>query len=326
MPSRRFVLRTLATVPTVFGQAVAGSARKVLLSIDTGGRMVDLLQNGFLPIVERDLRSVSVIDTAGNLVASFQLAIPDATVHAIGALAVSSANTIVAAVSAKAADGRFASLLVFTDFSGKLIRIVRTTPFAAGRLLYLPDGRLLCVGREYDERYGLFEDVEGHSILRFYSGDGVLQGRALNVDLLRPNKRDLHPMNWLVAPGKDRFGMLDGENWRYVEISYSGAIIRRPGPFGVDPPARVNGVALLSNGDRLVSVEYPVDPGDPPSAAFVLYQLRDAPNGQIKRRVVKEITPPEGFMGLAVRGIHQGDLVLSTSPVGALILTAQPVS
>ena len=327
MLTRRFVLRTLGAVATVFNQVVAGpSRRKVLVPIDTGGRVTHLLQNGFLPIVERDLRSVSVIDTAGNLVASFQLAIPDASVSGIGAVAVSSQRTIVAAALAKAADGRFASLLVFTDFSGTLIRIVRTTPFAAGHVVFLPDGRLLCVGREYDDRYGLFEDVEGHNVLRFYSPDGVLQGKALNVDLLRPNKRDLHPLNWFVAPGKDRLGMLDAEKLHYVEFDHSGAIIRPLAPLGVDRPARVNGVTLLSNGDRLVSVEYPIIPDAPPSAAFVLYQLRDTPNGQVTRRAVKEIAPPEGFLGLRVLGVHQGDLVLSTSPVGALLLAPQPLT
>jgi hypothetical protein len=326
MRTRRFLLGSLVAIPTAFGQKLGGAVTKVLLPTDTSGRIKQLFQNGFLPIVERDLRSVTVIDTAGNLVASFQLAIPDAAVIGVGAVAVSSQKTIVAAVSAKAADGRFASLLVFTDLSGKLIRIVRTTPFAAGRLVFLPDGGLLGVGREYDDRYGLFEDVEGHNVLRFYSPIGVLQGKALNVDLLRPNKRDLHPLDWFVAPGIDRIGMLDRENLRYVEIDYSGAVIRPLAPLGVDRPARVNGVAVLSNGDRLVSVEYPVKPGDPPSAAFVLYQLRDTPNGQVTRRVVREITPPEGFMGLSVLGVHQGNLVLSTTPVGALVLAPQPLA
>lgn len=325
--TRRLLLQALGAAPTVFGQTALEALElgcKYLLPIDLGGRVIHLFQNGFLPVVERDLRSITVIDVTGGIAASFQVSIPEAAVTAVGAVAVSSEKTVVAAVSAKAADGRYASLLTFADFTGKPKRIVRTTPFAAGRLVFLPDGRLLCIGREYDDRYGLFEDVEGHSILRFYSAGGVLEGKALSVDRLRADKRELHPLDWLVAPGKDRIGLLDRESMRYIEFDHAGTVIRSLAPLGIDPPARVSGIALLSNGDRIVSVEFPIHSGA--ESAFGLLQLTDTPDKGVARRSVTEIVPPEGFLGLDVLGIRGGDLVLRTNPAGALMLFPQPIT
>ena len=289
--------------------------RSFPMPLSMSGGPLTTFQNGFLPVIDSDL-TVQVVDATGNVVGSTRVTVPGAAVSRVYAAAVSRDRVIIAGAAAKDPEGRIASLLVFSDFKGNIIRVTRTTPFAASKFIYLHDGTLLCLGREHDDQ---FEEVPGHKILRFYSSDGKLTSQALNVDLLVPQGRRLHPLNWDLVPGPDRIGLLDRVNLRYVEVDYKGAIVRPLGSLGIEAPTRVTGIALLSNGDRLVSTD---QAGHSPLG---LYRLKDSSNGQVTKTSADEFKVPDGSKGLMVIGVWQTDVVFLTMPIDRIVFAPQAV-
>jgi hypothetical protein len=305
------MLQTISAVPFAFGQETPAEIR---IPISLAGRPMPVFQNGFLGSIDSDRRTIHVVDREGRLAGSCYITVPDSSVSLVYGVAISPQKTIVALASAKDDSGRIVSLLVYADFSGKMIRAVRTTPFAAGRnAVFFPDGRLLCIGREYDSQ---FEDVDGHSILRIYSESGILLNKALKVDMLRPNKRELHPLNWLTALGRDRLGLLDKENLRYTEVFFNGSIARPLTALGISSPFQVNGMALLANGDRLVSVQK--------EGVLALYRIADGADGQPVPRAVSSPKPPEGTKGFMVLGAANGQVALLAMP-DRLVLSPETI-
>lgn len=323
--NRRLFIQTIGAIP-IAARKVVGveSSTEALLSIDLGGRLFPTFQNGFLTAIDSDGLSVRVVDIAGNLVTSCQVAVPEASISRVYAATISPQKTIVMAAAAKDSDGRYASLLVFADLHGKVIRMVRTNPFAAGKLVSLPDGRLVCIGREHDEQ---FNDVDGHSIMRVYSASGVLTSKAVNVNFLRPNWKDPHPLTWMPTLGTNRIGLLDQVNLRYVEFDLDGTITRPLASAGIDPPVRVSGIALLANGDRLVSLDHGQVAGTNYryGYSFGVYKLQGSGN-RVMRRAVTEITLPRGAKGLQVLGLHEGNVVFLSIPADRLVFARQPLA
>lgn len=318
--TRRALLSALSPWP--FAQRhtlAAGLWQPVFISTRLGGRHLCPFQNGYLPLRDADRQTLTIVDVGGNIVASFRISLPDAVVLGVFHLAISPDRTLVAAVEAKAADGRYANLLIFSDLQGTIKRIVRTNPFAVVHPLFLPDGRLVCVGREIDEQ---LNEIQGYHVLRFYSPEGVLLSKAVPIDLLRPTRRDPEPMEWDLAGGDGRIAMLDRDNLWYVELDDRGNIVRPLAPLGFDRPARTMGIALLSGGRRLIGISHP-------DAAriedrFKLYLLR--PNGAgFDKRLVTEVRPPEGASGFSVAGIHQDQVVLLATPVDAMVFVPQAI-
>jgi hypothetical protein len=272
-----------------------------------------------LPLRDADRRTITIVDSRGSVVSSFRLSVPEAVVTGVFHLAISADRTLVAAVEAKGPEGRYASLLVFSDLEGKIQRIVRTNPFAAVRPLFLSEGRLLCVGREIDEQ---FNEIEGYHVLRFYSPQGVLLSRAVPIDLLRPTRRDPEPMEWDVAAGDGRIAMFDRDRLRYVEFDEQGNILRPLAPLGFDPPAGALGLALLSGGRCLIGIEQR-NAGELKDR-FTLLLLRWGAAG-LQRRLVRQIAPPEGAFGFSVLGVHEGKVVLMTTPGDTMVFVPESV-
>lgn len=322
---RRLFIQTIAAIPIALQKAAwAESPTEALLSIDLGGRPFPAFQNGFLSAIDSDGLTVRVVDRTGNLVTSCQVAVPGASISRVYEAAISPQKTIIMATAATDSDGRYASLLIFADFEGKLIRMVRTNPFAAGKLVSLADGRLVCIGREHDEQ---FNDVESHSIMRVYSSGGVLISKGINVNLLRPNWKDSHPLNWMPTAGTDRIGLLDKDTLRYVEFDLNGRIIRPLASLGIDPPVRVSGIALLSDGSRLVSVAHGQATGTTYryGFSFGVYKLQ-GPGDRIVKRAVTEIPLPRGAKGLQVLGVWEDNVVLLSIPADRLVFARQPLA
>ncbi len=270
-----------------------------------------------MPVSDADRRTITILDARGHVVASFRLSLPDAAVLGVFHLAVSADRTLVAAVEARASDGRYANLLVFSDLQGAIKRIVRTNPFGAVHPVFLPDGRLVCVGREIDEQ---LNEIGGYHVLRFYSPEGVLLGKAAPIGLLRPTRRDPEPIEWDVVAGDGRIGMLDRDNLRFVELDGRGRIVRPLAPLGFERPARAMGLALLSGGRVLIAVSHPDAARS--KDRYQLYLLR--PSGAaFERQAVTEITPPAGYEGFFVAGACHGELVLLTTPVGAMVFVPE---
>jgi hypothetical protein len=316
--TRRTLLSTLWFWPVARGHPFgAGAWKQVAISMSLAGRHVCCFQNGYLSVRDADRQTVTIVDTGGNVVGSFRFSVPEAVVAGVFHLAVSAARTLAAAVEAMAADGRYASLLIFSDLQGAIKRVVRTNPFAPVRPLFLPDGRLVCVGREIDEQ---LNEVEGYHVLRFYSSEGVFLSKAAPIELLRPTRRDPEPMEWDLVAGDGRIGLLDRNNLRYVEFDDRGNLVRPLAALGIDRPAGAMGMALLASGRRLIAIEHRnvADLKD----RYKLYVLRSGPGG-MKQRKVTGIAPPEGCFGFSVLGVHQGNVVLLTTPGDAMVFVPE---
>lgn len=129
-------------------------------------------------------------------------------------------------------------------------------------------------------------------------------------------------MEWDLAGGDGRIAMLDRDNLRYVELDDRGNIVRPLAPLGFDRSARTMGIALLPGGRRLIGISHP-------NAAriddrFPLYLLRPSGAG-FEKRLVTEVTPPEGAYGFSVAGIHQDKVVLLTTPAAAMVFVPHAI-
>lgn len=318
--TRRGLLATLAgPFFAARGGLQGGAWEEALVSVSLGGRHLCSFQNGHLLVRDADRQTVTIVDSRGGVVGSFRLTIPEAVVIGVFHLAISGDRTLVAAVEAKALDGRYANLLVWSDLAGTVKRIVRTNPFAVVRPLFLSDGRLLCVGREISEQ---FDEIEGYRVLRFYSPEGVLLGKAAPIDLLRPTRRDPEPMEWDVVAGYGRIGMLDRANLRYVEFDDRGNLLRPLTGVGFDRPAGTTGFALLSGDRSLIGIEH--REAGQLKDRFRLYLVRWSPAG-LNRQPLTQIAPPEGAFGFSVLGAHQGKVVLMTTPGQKMVFVPESV-
>lgn len=319
MTRRDWLGTFLGTLLADGGVLEASIWQEAVVSVSLGGRHLCPFQNGYLPVCDADRQTITIVDSHGNLVSSFRLSLPEAVLIGVFHLAISADRTLVAAVEAKGPDGRYANLLVFCGLEGKIRRIVRTNPFAVVRPLFLSDGRLVCVGREIDEQ---FNEIEGYHVLRFYSRDGVLLARAAPIDLLRPTRRDPEPMEWDLAAGDGRIAMLDRAGLRYVEFDDQGNVIRSLTPLGFDPPAGTLGLALLAGGRCLIGIEH--RKAGKLKDRFELCLLRWGAAG-LERRLLRRIAPPEGAFGFFVLGVHEGNVVLLTTPGNKMIFVPESV-
>jgi hypothetical protein len=313
--NRRQAIQAIVISPPALSRIWASEGMRTFqMSISSQGRFVPQFQNGFLTFRDMDRVTVSVVDATGNLVMTRKISIPDAVVTGVSAVAVSPLKKVVMSASAKDADGRFASVLILTDLTGSGTTVVRTTPYAATVVAFLPDGRLLCVGREYDDQ---FNSVPGYSIVRFYSNGGILLGKALNITQTNLGRQDVKPLNWQPVFGADRIGLFDHfTSQRYMEIDHNGAMIRPPGPLGSGVDKNVSGIALLSTGDRLVS-------GGP--GLLDIFRLKGA-NSSITKELINSLPLPNDVTGLKVLGTLNSDLALMAFPGERLVFVPQPVT
>jgi hypothetical protein len=280
----------------------------VSLPMSLGGLLLPVFHNGFLTVIESDHRTVKAINRDGTLISTVRISLPGTAKLLVYAATATSRAGIVAAASVTDTEGRVASLLVFTSPDGKLERVVRTTPFAAAQVAFLADGRLLCVGREHDTEY---KEVAGHSILRFYSHEGTLLSKSLAVDSLRAQPRDLHPMSWLLRLGTDRIGLMDRKTFQYIEVDGSGSVVRPLGPVGSSPGVTVNGLAILPNGDRLLSTTG--------SESYGVERVRYSNGSQISTKALSSIKLPQGIRGLGILGTLGSEVAALTIPTKQLV-------
>ncbi|MCC6538100.1 MAG: hypothetical protein IT162_11145 [Bryobacterales bacterium] len=213
-------------------------------------------ENGILAIPNAELTSVLLVsldEAAGASALKITPQLPGASVLRI-LHATADKSGAVLSVAAKDDAGRYSCFLALSAADGSLSKYVQLFPYTAGRVTRLPDGRLLAIGREQDSS---LIDIPNHHLLRFMGADGLLQKTALPVSNLISGERVNHPMNWLMARGADKLGLLNRDNNVYCEIDYEGRLVQPPAVLGIEPEARVTGLAILLNGDRLASLDIP---------------------------------------------------------------------
>ncbi|MFN0169522.1 MAG: hypothetical protein ACKV22_24130 [Bryobacteraceae bacterium] len=297
--------------------AAASFAVEFQLPFPVGGMPPPTFENGFVTVLDSTMTLVFLVDLEGRLVSNFSPRIPGAAVERISHVAVSRAGKLVLAMSAKDGSGRYSFFLGMADLSGQLSKLVQLHPYAVARPLFLPDGRLFCLGKEYDSH---FTSVPGHQVLRFYSPEGVLLNKALNVDSF--GSAASHPVTWKPALGSDRVGLLDSEYLRYCEIDFAGKIVRPVSKLGVAEHTMVTGLVLLPNGDRLATLDIPKMINGCPQYGSTcgVVQISDTAAGGLSLRERTDLMPaePGGFVSFI--GSHEGKPVfLARKPDRILI-------
>ncbi|HZT28549.1 MAG TPA: hypothetical protein VFA33_01605 [Bryobacteraceae bacterium] len=158
----------------------------------------------------------------------------------------------------------YASVLVWIDSTGKIMRVVRTYPFAAGALAFSSDGTLWVLGRVRDRTY---RDLPDYNILRQYSADGVLLRTFLPKSSLLGTP----------APGSGRIQIRDQQVLIYFEedqivlqLSTDGRIAGQWKLAGASE-IMVTGAAISNSGNIILSGD--VHSNAPASVSSGLYQL-----------------------------------------------------
>jgi hypothetical protein len=323
--NRRNAVRLLMFAPNTLAGEIPCTAKIVGLPLNLGNLSIPVFQNGFLGVIESDRTTIKLVDLSGRLISTTRIEVPGASVAFIVTLAISQMGGIVAAVSAKDDAGRLASLLVFINPGGAINRIVRLDRFGVGGIDFLSDGTILCVGREYDDE---FKEVPGHEILRFYSSVGSFLRKALRVDLLRPERKAAHPLNWLMRVNQSRIALVDKAGLRYCELDHSGAILRLPEAIpAFEGTVRLNGFALTNDGDRVVSVEAgeAINKAVSFGRTTSVYRFGGPVNSIHRRTKLDESTSPEWVRGSMVLGADRTNLVLMLFPPQAIAIYPQTI-
>lgn len=240
-----WILSGLAAV----GQSAPAWSQEVVrsqaLAWDFSGQPIPRYKGGFLVAYDSDHSTMRAFDPSGALVAEAKLALPGAVAARIRDVAVAPNGDFVAAASAQSASGAISSVIAWVDRGGRLVRAVRTSPFAAARIAFAGDGTLWAAGRVHDEQ---FKPVPNHDLVRVYDSQGRLVGSLLPSGSFSAGQQ--HPAaEAFLASGKDRMGLYSAAAAEWVEMSLSGEILGRWRTAALPEGASLIGVGLTSSGD-----------------------------------------------------------------------------
>jgi hypothetical protein len=119
-----------------------------------------------------------VHDRQGNLMARHRLFVPGAWIMYVRDVVVSDDGDLAAAGSVVSKEGKLSGYLAILSRQRPTVRVVQLGAFSASNLKYAPDGTLWVLGVEPGEERKMSK-ASPHSILRQYSGDGVLLSEHL---------------------------------------------------------------------------------------------------------------------------------------------------
>lgn len=261
---------TLSVVSVLFQAAWSQVVEKsVSVPHDFAGQPIPRYEGGLLVAWNSDGSNVRAFDEIGAQVAAFRVSLPEATVLRVGDVAVTSSGQLILAVSAKNPEGQLASVLVWVDKSGKLLRAVRTSPFAAFQITSSADGCLWAAGRVYDAE---FKEVPGHDILRKYDGEGRLVKSLLPRDSFRASH--WHPArDSVLVAGVDRVGFYSMNASEWIEVRFSGEVSGRWHEAKLPADTILMGGALTAAGEAYLSTYHTVDELGQQAAGTTLFRL-----------------------------------------------------
>jgi hypothetical protein len=151
------------------------------------------------------------------------LTLPDSFRVMISDVAVSFNGMLAASVSATDREGSPFAAIAWLKPDGSLIRVVRTTPFGAGKISFTADGSLWAMGiLKKDET--LREEEPVHDLLRRYGADGELLGTylpRLSVSSGRP-----HPsQGGLLVTSRERVGFVSERAGKWAVLGADGSTL-----------------------------------------------------------------------------------------------------
>lgn len=264
--------------------------RSRALSWDFSGQPIPRYKGGFLTAYDSDHATVRAFDQTGALVAAAKLTLPDAANVVVRDAAVAPSGDLVAAASAQNASGALCSVIAWIDRGGRLVRAVRTSPFAARQIIFAEDGNLWAAGRVHDDQ---FQDVPDHEIMRVYDQQGRIIRSVLPRGSFAAGRQ--HPLREaFIASGNGRIGLYSASASEWVEVSLSGELLGRWQPLSLPEGTTLMGAALTSSGDVYLGgfMRRPQGTGDrSDSIRGVLFRL-DKANGKLTAVDIPAVTGP----------------------------------
>jgi hypothetical protein len=169
---------------------------------------------------DRDFQTVRLF-RGGQVGSSYSVVLPGATAQVIRDVTRSADGTAVVLAGGQNQLGDLVSVIVWLAGDGRLIRMVRTEPFAAFTARFTKNGTLWVLGRVPDEK---FEDKPGHKILRMYDPQGRLFAERIEVETFGVSNPAAYAR--LVSCG-DRTGIWMESTREWVELSPDGTMTGR---------------------------------------------------------------------------------------------------
>jgi hypothetical protein len=200
----------------------------------------------------------------GILKTNTKIVIPGVNSLRIRHVACSPDGILAASVALSNPQLGFTSAIVWIDQAGKIIRVIRTSPFAVGAVTYSSDGHLWALGRTRDDTY---HEVAEYNILREYNSDGILVRTLLpkSVVLGSPSPAT----GRLYVRGGQILICFEEANV-VVQLASAGNIL---GQWKLDtsPELQITGAALTESGNIIISGTVQLSP--PQASNDRLYQL-----------------------------------------------------
>ena len=252
------LLATLLATSAIAQQA-AEPGKQIRLDDVSGGRLVVIpkWENGFFVSFEipdgGTTPAVYVQGSDGRQLTKAIVSLPDAVENGLIDAAVSPQGEVAVTGAASWANGRATAYFMFISKAGKMLQLVRTSPFSARRICFSADGTLWALGYELDD--GGMEQAS-YNLLKHYGRDGVLIKSALPRNSFSlPGHSNPISQSFLATSG-DLVGVYSNSTKEWIEVSSTtGDVVRRWAGLALGPKSFVIGAFLTSSGFAYVSAE-----------------------------------------------------------------------
>jgi hypothetical protein len=290
------------------------TARGIPAMFETWGTLAPHWSNHWLVGVQDNYSAsplIYLIDKSGNR-DQFPFPLADAAVVYVHGLAVSANGTVAIAGAAVSGDSKAGSFLALVAPDRKEQAIVRTWPYVAWEVTFIPDGSLWTVGYTFHDT----EDrIVKPNVLAHFDGGGKLLQSIPIVAKSRFGPRDSGALsNSFLRASGDRMGWFTNGS-EYIEFSFTGEEIGRyDGPGAFDPDEVVRGSFAMSSSNEVLygTIE---NASVRPNSAPVAPQRRTWSLDRQKRRWVPTEFSDESLPGWGSLLGFDGDTLVTTGAV-----------
>lgn len=223
MKIRIFMTLVSITALTLSGAELRTVERARTVTRELAQQPVARYQAGSLFSRDSSLSTLWIENIAENGgITEKTLTLPDSFRVTIADVAVSFDGRVAASASATDREGRLSTFIAWLRPDGSLLRLVRTTPFGAGKISFTADGSLWASGIVKDET--LRDEVPVHDVLRRYGPDGVLLGTFLPRSAISSERR--HPSHdGLLVTSRERIAFVSQSARKWVVLAPDGTIL-----------------------------------------------------------------------------------------------------
>jgi hypothetical protein len=252
---------TLIATSAASAQRHAVPTKRITISRNFAGKPIPKWQNGFWAAYDHDQLPVMIylFDQAGKQILMTELSFPTVIQIRIWDMTVSTTGELAVSGSSMSSTGAAVAFVAWFSPTGKVERIIRTSPFSPLRICMASDGTVWGAGREITPG-SRREDERPHNVLNRYDK----QGRLLDSLLPRASFATYdfeHPMlRAFLTCTNDRVGIYSTVSREWIEVSSDHVVSRWKGvdltpDNATTANSLVTGVAWAKDGEVYISRE-----------------------------------------------------------------------